>query len=90
MLDGWKKEPSAEKRLLSQIFNHGPLERIIRWSERGLPENERDLNSWQPRVFLFYWSATLDDWWVSRKRITQKKPGYQKFARAAREAKKPA
>lgn len=90
MLEGWQKERSPEKRLLSMIFNKGPLEPIVRWAEKGLPKDAKDLNSWHPRTILFYWSATVDDWWITRKRITRREPGYQKFARAAREAKKPA
>jgi hypothetical protein len=92
MKDGWKKETSGEERILSEIFNRGPLDRVHKWALHALPEDDDELKKlrwWNPLLRLFCLTSSMDEWWVTRRRVTRRHPRYRYNERAARGAAKP-
>ena len=91
MRDKWKKETSPEDRLLSMIFNKGPLDRVQKWALRHLPESEDELQrlpEWHPFLRLFCWSDTINEWWVTRRRVTRR-PYHKLYKKVAQESVEP-
>jgi hypothetical protein len=92
MKGGWKKETDGMDRLLSEIFNKGPLDRIHRWAMDALPEDDEAIGRlkwWNPTLRLFCLTSSIDEWWVTRRRITRRHPRYKYHEKAAREAVEP-
>jgi hypothetical protein len=80
-LDGWRRVPSPEERLMAHIFGRGPLHRIddalSSALERGLARNGIDIEvdpgfHWPMRYKALseIWKPFLnfDHWWMERRR----------------------